>query len=311
MEKAPLNSEIAGGPRDGAAYWVATSDGLRLRVAHWAAETKPLGTVFLFPGRTEYIELQGRTAKVFSGAGYAALTIDWRGHGLSDRLLEDPETLHISQYADYQKDVETLLAVAEKRELPKPWFLVGNSMGGCIGLRALVKGLPVQACAFTAPMWSINMSGFNKLIALPLSFMATVLGKGSAYIPGHDGNNYVLNNPFEGNRITNDADGYDYWHQQACVAPELQTAGSSFRWLNQSLRECRRLSRVASPNLPSISFCGDNDAIVDPEAIRSRMQTWEDASFEIIPGAKHGLLLEAPDVRTRVIGKTLELFSQT
>ena len=48
-------------------------------------------------------------------------------------------------------------AALEGLGAPKPWFLIGHSMGGAIGLRALHDGLPVQAAAFSAPMWGIAM----------------------------------------------------------------------------------------------------------------------------------------------------------
>ena len=53
------------------------------------------------------------------------------------------------------------------------------------------------------------------------------------YCPGHDGKNYALNNPFKGNRITYDAEMYQFWRDQARALPNLQTGGPSMGWLYQ------------------------------------------------------------------------------
>ena len=303
LKAAPIFPEIAEGPDNGASYWVEAADGLRLRVGSWRAPGPGKGTILLFPGRTEYIEIHGRTAKAFADHGFSTIIVDWRGHGLSDRVIADPNTLHVDRFSDYQLDVAAMIATASELEMPKPWFLLGNSMGGCIGLRALLNGMPVSACAFTAPMWGLKMSKVQRLIARPVSWAAQAFGRGESYIPGHNGENYALSNPFEGNRITNDPDQYGYWVRQARLQPCLQTAGSSMRWLHQSLSECGRLTKARSPNVPCVAFCGDHDGLVDINAIRDRLNDWPDGRFEMISGAKHALLLETPRVRQRIISE--------
>ena len=110
------------------------------------------GTILLFPGRTEYIEKYAHTAAAFGAQGYATLAVDWRGQGLSDRLLADARVGHVGQMCDYQLDVAAMREVAQAQELPRPYFLVAHSMGGCIGLRSLHAGLAVNAAMFSAPM---------------------------------------------------------------------------------------------------------------------------------------------------------------
>ncbi|WP_299615636.1 alpha/beta hydrolase [uncultured Tateyamaria sp.] len=311
MEPAPFFQEISGGPNNGSAVWTTTRDSIRLRVGYWPAEQDVCGTVFLFPGRTEYIELQGRLARDLVARGFSVLTIDWRGHGLSRRLLDNPATLHVEAFSDYQNDVDAFLQIATTFGVPKPWFLMANSMGGNIGLRAILQGFPVAACSFTAPMWGIEMSQLQRLIASPVAWAACALGRGEVYVPGHDGKNYVSHAPFEGNRITFDPENFGYWVQQARTRPELQTAGSSMKWLHESLRECRRISKLKSPDLPCIAFYGDCDEVVDKRAIQQRMAVWSNSEYVELKHAKHALLLERPEVRAAVISKTVERFLET
>ena len=116
------------------------------------------GTVLMLPGRTEHAEKYGTTAERLAAAGYASAALDWRGQGLADRLLPDRRKGHVGQFADYQRDLDAF-AAAVRETLPGPFYLLAHSMGGCIGLRGLMRGLDVAAAAFSAPMWGLDMPG--------------------------------------------------------------------------------------------------------------------------------------------------------
>ena len=57
---APFHADLADGPPGGRAVWLRTADEVRIRAGLWRGGDK--GTVFLLPGRTEYIEKYGRAA---------------------------------------------------------------------------------------------------------------------------------------------------------------------------------------------------------------------------------------------------------
>ena len=142
MTPAPFLTDICDIAPNGTAYWLDTSDGVRARAVLWGKETAK-GTVLLFPGRTEYAEKYVHTAAALSMGGYATFAIDWRGQGLADRLIDDPLVGHVDRFSDYQRDVAAMVQAADALELPKPYFMIAQSMGGAIGLRALMQGLPV------------------------------------------------------------------------------------------------------------------------------------------------------------------------
>lgn len=309
MEQAPFYSEIAEGPIGGQTFWVNTDDKIRLRVGLWQSKKTKQGTVFFLPGRTGYIERYGRIATKLSKIGLASFVIDWRGLGLSDRLVNDQSACHVGQYADYQHDVNAMLEAAKNLDLPKPWYLIGNSMGACIGLRAMAEGLKVTACAFIAPMWGINLSPVQYHAATAISWAAQAIGKESAYAPGYNGQNYVVKTAFADNTMTNDENMYRYWTQQAHAQPDLLIGGPTMGWLFQSLKECKSLSTLRSPNIPCIVFRGDDDVDVDIQAIKDRMANWPNGRFEQIPNAKHDVLNEIPEIREDVLSKILDLFT--
>lgn len=300
MQTAPLFAGIAEGPDAGQAWWRHARDGVRIRIAAWARPAQR-GTVLLFPGRTEYIEKYGRTAADLARNGLATLVIDWRGQGLADRLVSDRMAGHVHAFGDYQHDVAALLATARQLRMPRPWHLLGHSMGGCIGLRAAIEGLPVAACAFSGPMWGIRLSDAVRPVAWSLSWGSRHVGMGHAYAPGTAQESYVLVEPFETNRLTRDREMYDYMIRQLEAHPELGLGGPSLRWLHEALKECRALARLPSPPLPCMTVLGEAEDIVDVARIRERMANWPGGQLRVVAGGRHEVLMEDAATRAAVV----------
>lgn len=317
MEAAPLFHDVADGPAGGRAFWRRASDGARIRVAHWpcpaitdtagtgsidtgAKNTGARGTVLLFPGRTEYIEKYGRAAGDLTQRGFDVLTLDWRGQGLADRLLPDRRTGHVGHFTDYQMDVSALLAVAAALDVPRPLYLVAHSMGGCIGLRALMEGLPVAACAFTGPMWGIQMATATRPAAWALSWSAPRLGFGHHLAPGTKPETYVIAEPFDDNSLTRDRDMYSYMQRQMTTHPELALGGPSLRWLHEALVEMACLARRPAPTVPCVTWLGSHERIVCPDRITTRMASWPGGQLEMVQGGEHEVMMDTPTTRAQV-----------
>ncbi|MCZ4350981.1 alpha/beta hydrolase [Roseovarius aestuarii] len=299
MNDAPFYADVADAPEDTHAYWVQADDGLRLRVSH-SPVAEARGSVLIFPGRTEYVEKYGFAAQALAARGFASMTIDWRGQGLSDRLLADPMPGHVAQFSDYQRDVRAMVAAAKALDLTRPWHLLAHSMGGCIGLRALFNGLDVASTSFTGPMWGIRISEFLRPVAWSLSWSSRWLGLGHKHPPGAQAECYVRTEPFETNKLTNDADMYRAMTEQVTRYPALALGGPSMLWLNEALRECRDLSRLPSPDVPCLTIAGTDEDIVDLGRLTNRMSRWPGGHLEWVPGGQHEVLMDTPATRTRI-----------
>lgn len=305
---APFHAELADGPEGGSAAWAMTSDGPRIRLGYWPCEGAA-GTVLLFPGRTEYIEKYGRTAADLVARGYAVATLDWRGQGLADRLLPDPMKGHVTRFRDYQQDVATLMDYAEAAGMPRPFYLVGHSMGGCIGLRSLVEGLPVNAAVFTGPMWGIRLAASMRPAAWALSWGSGMLGMEGTFAPGTSPESYIMTEPFDSNALTRDAEMYAYMRRQLEAVPEFQLGGPTLRWLNTALAETRRLSRLPSPDLPCLTYVGSHESIVDTTRIAARMRDWPKGTLREVPDGEHEVLMDRPELRRMIADEMVALFA--
>lgn len=307
---APLYNDVAGGPADGRGFWLTTSDKTHLRAGLWNANA-PNGTVLLLPGRTESIEKYGRTAVVLAAAGYATLALDWRGQGMSDRALLDPMVGHVTDFSEYQDDLDTLIAFAHSQELPQPFHLMSHSMGGCIALRGLIRGLPVKSAAFSSPMWGILMAPLLRPLANTLPAVARLMKLGHNYAPGTGAKTYVVDALFTGNTLTTDPDMWDYMKRQALAHPTLSLGGPSYGWLEAALKECRALSLLPSPDTPALCAFGDREKIVDTKPIRARMANWPGGRLTLVQGAEHEILMEQPARRNAFLADAVALYAAT
>ena len=308
MNAAPLDNVLAEGPLGGRAVWLKTADGKQIRAGIWTPDA-PKGTVVLLPGRTEYIEKYGRTAADFAKVGFATLTLDWRGQGRSARALSDPKVGHVGDFDEYQRDLDCLLDFAKAQGLPQPFYLLAHSMGGAIGLRALTRGLPFQAAAFSAPMWGILLSAWTRPLANALSVASRHLSFDHLYAPGTGPMTYVLDVPFAGNTLTRDLDHWRYMRAQAAAHPEMSLGGPSFGWLRAALAECHALRPLACPPLPCLCALGSFERIVDTAPIHTRMRRWKTGRLVIAAGAEHEILMERPEPRAAFIADCVKLFS--
>ncbi len=287
---APFDLETAQAWPGARAVWARAADGVRLRVAHLGAGDK--GTVLLVPGRTEYVEKYGGAGRAFAARGYATLSLDYRGQGLADRTGANRLIGRVADFAEYQRDIDAMVAFARAAELPEPWFLVGHSLGGAIGLRALARGLPVRAAVFSAPMWGIVIAPALKPVAWGLGWTAHMARAEGWLAPGTGRRHHVLTATTQDNLLTTDAEMLALMRRQIEACPDLELAGPSVPWLYRALVECRSLARIADPGVPTLTVIPGDERIVCTTAMRRAVARWPRAAHLDMPGGRHETMME-------------------
>ncbi|WP_417249900.1 alpha/beta fold hydrolase [Celeribacter sp.] len=311
---APYHADVAQGPETWESYWLTADDGIRIRAGIWRdpamiGET-PKGTIFILPGRTEAVEKYARGAAVLGELGYASLAIDWRGQGLADRLLDDPTIGHVERFSDYQRDLAAVIDMAKRLDLPKPWGMIAHSMGGAIGLRALMGDHPFEAATFSAPMWGIGLSPTQKLLTRVVAPVLKAAGFANRHAPGTNGKPYYQVQPFEGNTLTSDAEMYAYMRRQVEAEPRLGLGGPSSHWVLVATAENAAAARLPSPDIPALCFLGTDEAIVDSEAVRDRMSRWPNGTLISVPKGRHEIPMELPPIRAEFYARAAALLDE-
>lgn len=96
--------------------------------------TQALATVIVLHGYYDHMGLYGHVYDWALRQGFAVLSCDFPGHGLSSGARAS-----INSFQEYQQVLQALLAKAEQLQLPKPWHLLGQSTGGAIAFDYLLN----------------------------------------------------------------------------------------------------------------------------------------------------------------------------
>jgi lysophospholipase len=299
VEAAPLVTILeARIPPGGAAEWVEGAGGVRLRAALFPAVGAPRGSVVLSGGRTEPIEKYFEVIGELQERGFAVLAHDWRGQGLSQRLLADRLRGHAQGFEAFLDDYRALLAAYEAR-LPKPWIALGHSMGGCLTLLALARG---EARRFAAGALSAPMLGLK--LPLPLSVtraMAGIfnaLGRRDGYVFLQKGSPFE--DAFEDNHLTHDERRYLRHRRQIAACRDLALGNVTWGWLDFALKAMAEVAdprRLAAVTLPMLVVSAEGDQIVEVAAQARAARALPDARYVVVPGARHELLMETDERR--------------
>jgi lysophospholipase len=193
-------------------------------------------------------------------------------------------------------------------DLPHPFYLMSHSMGGSIALRALMDAYPVKATAFSAPMWGIRLPLLTRPFAPAIAWLGNALGKSLTYAPTTGPQTYVLATPFAGNVLTTDADMWAYMQSHVQADPRLSLGGPSLHWLRMALADCAALARMPSPTVPCYTALGTQERVVATASIHARMKRWPGATFDIIKGAEHEVMMETPATRAQFFDAACALF---
>ncbi|WP_325063164.1 alpha/beta hydrolase [Halovulum marinum] len=285
------------GPAPDLCTWVRAADGVRLRVVLWRGGGR--GLVALLQGRAEFVEKYGPTAQRLTAMGFSVAALDWRGQGLSDRNRRRPMIGHVRRFLDYQTDLAALLAQPAVAAEPGPRVMLAHSMGGCIGLRALLQGLPAAAAVFSAPMWGIRMGGAPDALVRATAAVCCRFGLGRMAIPGGTPRPYLMSQGFEGNVLTSDPEEYTRLLAQVAKVPELGLGDPSIGWLRAALIETAALRAAPQPETPILTILGGAEVVVSPWAVRTVSARQKNAELLELPGARHEVMIETPALQAR------------
>ncbi|MCY4445612.1 MAG: alpha/beta hydrolase [Rhodobacteraceae bacterium] len=306
-QSAPFLDTIVKSPGNVKAYWLTTSDNIRIRVAIWSGGTK--GTILILNGRNEFVEKYAHLALTMQNRGYTVITHDWRGQGLSDRIHSNPKMCHVNRFEDFQIDLASVLRCFNHQFPPAPHYILAHSMGCCIGLRALMNGIsiPVSACAFSAPMWKIAKATF---LARRFVSLINLLGQGHKFIQGAGPESLLNTTEPHNNPLTSCPETFLFLRNQVNTQPEVSLGGPSWNWAYQAFLETEKLMNLSPPKHNSLVLVAGNDEIVDNRAAYQFCAQWPQSHLVEMKNAKHELLKERQPLRDEALDHIFRFFDQ-
>lgn len=292
----------ASAPPGGTGEWFRGAGGLRLRAAFWTPSTlvakKPRGTVILSPGRTEPIEKYFEVIGNFLARGWCVLAHDWRGQGLSARLLPDRLKGHARAVEEFLDDYARLLDTWETRA-PKPWVMVGHSMGGVLNLMTLEGGESrFSGAVLTSPMLRIK-TGKRSMWSVKLAVRWNLRhGKAGDYVL--DDADDPFDHTFEKDALTSDESRYEQWRQQLFACPHLAVGGPTWGWLAVGLDAGERVLKpkaLKAVQIPVAIVQSSEDDRVWKQTSKWAAKRLGRGRYVEVAGAKHEIIMETDALR--------------
>ena len=291
-------------PPGGKVGYFKTEDNVRLRYGIWPKTTGAgRGTICLVHGRTEFIEKYFETIADFQARGFNVATFDWRGQGLSDRLVSNHTIGYVDKFDDYLIDLQSFYSQILLPDCPPPFNLVGHSMGGFVALLAASRDrMMFDRMFLCAPMVSIG--------GLPLGMgaMATLL-EGACFVGlgqvpiGRKDDRSPTDKTFPGNTLTSDFARYMRVVDTYANCPDLEISSPSIRWMAAAFRAMARAGADDFPakiNTPVLMLAAARDGVVSTPAIEQLGLRLRSGRHAVIAHARHEMFMENDDIRGQV-----------
>jgi len=290
-------------PDGGKAYFFTTSDKTRIRIAIWNTSSAK-GTIILQSGRTEFIEKYYEVIGEFLERGFCVALFDWRGQGLSDRLISNPYIGHVSSFSLYDQELKEIFDSVYSSVCPKPWIGLGHSMGGSLIASAAANYPEVLSLVILcSPMLSLKISKTMEIIGLAIGKISRLGFRNKSFPqPEWKDRKGWHEIPFSENVVTSDEGRFKRSVSLIKSNQDLALGGFSLAWVHEAIKRTRQIgrpgwgSKITSPTL-LLSAC--KDQLVDTEKNKQICMSIPNISIVEIEG-RHELLMEKDNIRKEV-----------
>ena len=277
-----------------------THDGLKIRFeTYGCGATTCRGVVVLLGGRSEFIEKYRETVDQLLSRKLDVVTFDWRGQGLSDRMLPNRYKGYVETYEDYLKDLSCFMDRYVPQKEDRPVWMLAHSMGAHVALRYLHDHPGrVEKAVLTSPLIDIAGSVILKQLLRVMVKIAVRSGFKKYYATR--ANDFDPSRKrFAGNRLTRDQDRFQRTIQMIADTPDVAIGGVTFGWLDATFDSIQHVmvdgyfERIATP--VKIISAG-RDEIVSMTAQKKACRRLPNCELIVIPNAYHELLIEKESV---------------
>ena len=282
------------------AYFITMDDGIKIRVCHWLQKReKSAGTILLQQGHNEFIEKYYETIQEFITRGYSVICFDWRGQGMSDRMIKDINKSFITDFKRHDKDLEKILEEIIDPFFPKPLIGMGHSMGGCLMLSAFHN----HPTKFTFGILSAPMLGFkNEKFLKTVSSLMNFFKKDTDYLIGSKPN-MGKETPFEENDLTTDQRRYKRTQMLVRKMPSIRLWGVTNRFakaVNKRFKLIRSKNWAEQISLKILIINSLKDRVVYSKSTIEMAKRLKNSRIINFENCEHEILMEQNQYREKM-----------
>lgn len=283
--------------------YIRTPDGMNLRVARYEPRATSAqgaaGTVVVCLGFAQSIEKYAEVVDELRARHFHVVVFEWRGQGLSGRMMGDPSKGHIDDFSLYERDVKAVEAQVLQPFCPRPWFALAHSMGASIVLaQAAHHASPFDRLVVCAPMISLKAVPQHGLMRMAIE-CADLIGLGSMAAPVSARQRRLID-VFDGNGLTSDADHFARWQKQRAELGPHDLRAPTIGWMHAALRCMDDFANPECPRhilMPTLVFSAGADVIVERRAVERFAARLKAGRCITLPCARHEILHESAPIR--------------
>jgi alpha-beta hydrolase superfamily lysophospholipase len=264
------------GARPGSWLGLMPVGGFQIVTQLWCP-ARPVATLFVLHGFYDHMGLYRHIIDWALEQGFAVISCDLPGHGLSSGLRAS-----IDDFGDYQRVLQALFTEAEQLALPRPWHLLGQSTGGAIvldhllhcGDRSPVDGESILLAPLVRPRgWGWSKFSYRLL---------------KSFVTG-------LDRRFSAN--THDPDFMPFLQADPLQPLRLPTA-----WVGALVQWVARIEAAPCSQCSPLIVQGDGDMTVDwQHNLQLLRRKFHEPRILMLPEARHHLANELPAYRQRYL----------
>ena len=276
--------------------------------------------IVLLGGRSESYQKFRELIYDLCQQGYSVYSMDHRGQGMSDRLLNNLHKGHVEYFRDYVTDLKFFIDKVITPSQHSKKYLLCHSMGGTIGSLYLQNyHNDFTAAVLCSPMFGINFGQIPRPVAniygRAMQLVNKLIHTESFYAPGKGDFSHAQ---FESNQLTHSPLRFDLFRRSYGFYPQTQLGGPTINWLLQSLKACRQaIQYAANIKTPTLVLQAGGDEVVLASsqqqfcyALSHSTNTEQPKEPVLIPGAAHELFLETDIFRIPALTVALNYFAK-
>jgi len=251
----------------------------------------------LVSGRSEFIEKYFEVIADLQNRGFAVATMDWRGQGLSERLLPVREKGHIRDFGVFGSDLSLFTDEIVRKRLPGPYILLAHSMGGAPSLQMLADGDDRYCCAvLCSPMTRLFDNVFKKIGVRALAEAASRIGLSRYAIAGAKEHSMA----FEGNVLTSDRVRHERFRALQSAAPNATIREPTYGWLRaatEAMDDIHKKGRFEHLRTPVLILSAERDHLVRSSDHNRLAKNSALITRKIVKDALHEIMMERDEIR--------------
>tara|TARA_B100001540_G_scaffold228736_1_gene202889 strand:+ start:528 stop:1490 length:963 start_codon:yes stop_codon:yes gene_type:complete len=281
--------------------FIPMDDNKKIRLAYWqnsSMQSKIRGTILLQQGHNEFIEKYFETIQELLNRNFNVVCFDWRGQGLSDKMIKNPNKQYISDFKIHDEDLQFIIDEIISKNFSEPLIAIGHSMGGCL----ILSSLKENGHKFSKVILSAPMLGFkNEFFLMPLISLANIFFSKYSFLLGSQPN-MGQETPFEQNDLTNDRKRYLRTQRLVRQKKEIRLWGVTNGWAKSAKKALMTIRKIgwAESILTKILIINSlDDRVVSSDKIIEMSKRLKNSKIINFKSCEHEILMEKDEHRKR------------